>query len=298
MLDPPAITEGTMIDKRRSPWIAWDSGFYASSLGDGLAERFGSAGIVLWNAYLCTCKRALVPGQIAVYNDHDTLSQLGVPWLNLVNEDGEPFTLDTFWTYLGRMKHVSRTRRGRATYVTCTHWEAWQHDARRDVEATRKRRSRQETTGTMQAETRTQRETFTETDTDTFTETDTPAATTPPRDLAVVTEIRILPTEFDAFWQRWPTHARQAEAEARKAWKAARGRGVTDIEMLEGVARWTAFWEQNETDPKFIPHPGNWLTKRRWLDAPPVSKPKLSRGQKRSAELVEAYREFTTEESR
>lgn len=287
-----------MSDRRRSPWIAWDSGFYGSTLCEGLTERFGAAGVVIWNAYLCACKRSLVPGQLAVYSDHDTLAQLGIQWLGLTNEDGAAFTLDAVWTYLGRMKHVSRTRRGRATYITCTHWEAWQHDARSDMEAAKKRRKRAENAETLDADELPKTDTFTDTYTLTDTETDTAAAADHEPTLAVVQDLRILPTEFDAFWARWPEHARQAEADARKAWKAARGRGVSDVEMLQGLDRWVAFWEQDETDAKYIPHPGNWLGKRRWMDSPPISKPKLSRGEQRNEELRIAAAEFIAEDAR
>lgn len=283
-----------MSDRRRSPWIAWDSGFYGSTLCDGLAERFGAAGIVIWNAYLCACKRSLVPGQVSVYSDHDTLAQLGIQWLNLTDESGAPFTLDAVWTYLGRMKHVSRTRRGRATYITCTHWEAWQQNARSDMEAAKKRSKRAENATTLDADELPKTDTLTDTETLTDTNTDTTAEAP----LAVVKELPLIAYGFDGFWDRWPEEARQSRPDSQRAFNAARGAGTPEVVILQGLDRWVEHWRANSIEPQFIGNPANWLKNQKWNDPTPVARKRLSRGEQRNEELRESIQEFTAEDAR
>lgn len=115
------------MDKRRRRWIVFDSMFFASQLADGILERFGPTGITVWVAFLCACKRNLVPGQITVAGQEDTLAQLGLHGLVLVDSAGDNWELDAFWTYLGRMKHVRRRRHGRRQDVIATRWEQWQN---------------------------------------------------------------------------------------------------------------------------------------------------------------------------
>ena len=39
--------------------------------------------------------------------------------------------------------------------------------------------------------------------------------------------------------------------------------------ILDGAHRWADYWQQSNTEPKYIPHPYTWLTQERWYDDPP-----------------------------
>lgn len=114
------------MDKRRSRWIAFDVYFFDDDLGVAIRDRFGPVGLVLFTAFLCACKRNSVQGQFRYTSDAEALTVLGLPGMELVDEQGEPFTLDEFWTLLGQRKQTRRTRRGRITDVVSTRWERWQ----------------------------------------------------------------------------------------------------------------------------------------------------------------------------
>lgn len=279
-------------DRRRSQFIIIDSHIMASNTMAGILEQFGPVGTSLWFAYLTACKRNLVQGQITVSSDADTLAQLGLHGIRLVDDNGDGFTLDAFWTYLGRMKKVSRTPRGRAVNIRCTGWERWQSTSARELKAAKMRSSRAENTGTESHDAAT----YTDTEHDTETTTDTETNTDPsPAPLAVVQEMPNLPVGFDAFWIRWPEEARVQKDEARKAWKAALNHG-NDVEIMRGAETWAAHWHDSATDPQWIPYPANWLKKKGWRDRPKAAP--LSRGEKRNAELIAAYQEFTAEDAR
>lgn len=114
------------MDGRRRPWLAMDVYYYDSNLATGVRERFGVIGLTVFDAFLRACKRNPVEGQVAYANVPDFLMQIGLPGLRLVDEVGDEWTLDMLWTFLGRMKNVRKTSRGRITYVRSTRWERWQ----------------------------------------------------------------------------------------------------------------------------------------------------------------------------
>lgn len=114
------------MDKRRSRWIAFDVYFFDDDLGIAIRDRFGPVGLTLFMAFLCACKRNSIQGRFRYTSDVEALMVLGLPGLELVNEQGEAFTLDDFWTLLGQRKQTRRTRRGRITDVVSTRWERWQ----------------------------------------------------------------------------------------------------------------------------------------------------------------------------
>ena len=146
-----------MVDRRRSRWIAFDASFYDDALGVMIRERFGPVGLVLFSAFLCACKRNVTQGQIVYGSEADALAQMGLPDLQLTNERGETYTLQTFFRALGHHKQTSIRRTGRLTYVTSTKWAKWQEAWGRQVEAEKKSRSRhtntQDTTPTDPADT-------------------------------------------------------------------------------------------------------------------------------------------------
>lgn len=131
-----------MADNRRSRWIAWDASFFDGSVGVMLRDRFGTTGITLFLAFMCACKRNAVQGQIEYGSTPDALAQLGLPALELVNDRGEPFDLQSFWRSLAAHKQCSTRARGRLTQVKSSNWAKWQEGYGSQQEAQRKRRSR------------------------------------------------------------------------------------------------------------------------------------------------------------
>lgn len=129
-------------DNRRSRWIAWDASFFDGSVGVMLRERFGCVGITLFLAFMCACKRNAVQGQIEYGSTPDALAQLGLPGLELVNDRGEPFDLQSFWRALAAHKQCSTRARARLTQVKSSNWAKWQEGYGSQQEAERKRRSR------------------------------------------------------------------------------------------------------------------------------------------------------------
>lgn len=134
-------------------WVALDADMFGKPFTIDLHDRFGPAGIAVWVAFLCACKRSHIPGRIRVMNEYQAARELGIAGWELVDSKGEPWTLDDFWAFTGRKKQTRRTsvgrardkRRtsdGRATDVIATHWERWQKERATSEEAERKRRSR------------------------------------------------------------------------------------------------------------------------------------------------------------
>ncbi len=115
------------MDGRKRTWLAMDVQYYDSNLAIGIREKFGVVGVVVFDAFLRACKRSSIEGQIAYASLPDFLHMIGLPGLELVDEQGRGWSLDALWTYLGRMKNTSRTRSGRITYVRSTRWERWQN---------------------------------------------------------------------------------------------------------------------------------------------------------------------------
>ena len=131
-----------MTDRRRSQWIAWDAHFLNDALGMELYDRFGSAGVALFVAFLSACKRNHVQGQITFASDPDLLAALGLPGMVLVNEAGDGWDADSFWRWLGERHVTRRSKRGRLHLVQSTQWDKWQEDFGRQRDADRKRRER------------------------------------------------------------------------------------------------------------------------------------------------------------
>lgn len=122
-------------DGRKRVWLAMDVMYYGADLGRGLRERFGVVGLTVFDAFLRACKRSLNEGEVSYISDADFLSIIGLEGLDLRDEKGVPWSLDDFWTYLGRMKNVRRTHSGRITHVRSTRWERWQNSRSRATNA-------------------------------------------------------------------------------------------------------------------------------------------------------------------
>lgn len=124
-----------MTDGRR--WLALDADMFGKRFTHDLYDRFGPTGVAVWVAFLCACKQSRVPGRIKVMNSTQAAYELGIAGWELVDNKGEPWDLDDFWTFTGRKKQTRRTPHGRRTdarrtpYGQCfdvvaTHWERWQ----------------------------------------------------------------------------------------------------------------------------------------------------------------------------
>ena len=69
------------------------------------------------------------------------------------------------------------------------------------------------------------------------------------------------------FWHDYPH--RVGKFEARKSWMKVRPwTQETCDEVFAGLSRWNAYWEEQETDKRFIPYPATWLNQHRWEDEP------------------------------
>lgn len=126
----------------RKQWFATDVNVFNGDFGVDLREQFGPVGMVMWIGFLAACKRSATPGKITYSSDAEALSLLSIPGMELIDEEGEPFKLDDFWTFTGQHKQTRCTRRKRLVYVTSTRWGEWQKDVKRQTEAERKARSR------------------------------------------------------------------------------------------------------------------------------------------------------------
>lgn len=129
-------------------WLAIDADMFGKRFIDDLYDEFGWAGIVVWIAFLCACKKNRIPGRIRVMNDIQAATELGLAQWDLVDNKGAPWTLSEFWAFTGRKKQTrqilvqrrdssrtrdgrvtdsSRTAHGRVRDVCATHWERWQN---------------------------------------------------------------------------------------------------------------------------------------------------------------------------
>lgn len=125
-------------------WLVFDADFFDNSFTLALLERFGPAGVTLFMAFLCGCKRNHIQGRISYRNEFEALEKLGVATMQLADKEGLPFTLDEYWEFTGAYKQTRRTRQGHTWNVFATGWEDWQQSKNRLVAAERKRRSRAE----------------------------------------------------------------------------------------------------------------------------------------------------------
>lgn len=124
-----------MSDGRRTRWVAHDVYFLDEGLGHAMFERFGAAGVALWHGFIAACKKNHIEGQTSYASVPEALATLGLPGLNLVNNDGEPFVFEDWLKLLSDHKVIRRTSRGRRVKVACTRWARWQQAANRSRKA-------------------------------------------------------------------------------------------------------------------------------------------------------------------
>lgn len=129
-----------MTTRRR--WLALDADLFGKRFTHELYDQFGTAGVAVWVAYLCACKRSRTPGVFHCFNSADALGQLGLIGWELVDNAGDKWTLNDFWTFTGRKKQTKRIAHGREMDVVATHWGHWQNDARMEARREQMRSSR------------------------------------------------------------------------------------------------------------------------------------------------------------
>ena len=67
---------------------------------------------------------------------------------------------------------------------------------------------------------------------------------------------------FNIFWKEYP----------HKIWKPNAIKKYKDKEhdaIMSWLYNWKEYWEESETEQRFIPHPATWLNQERWKDDPP-----------------------------
>jgi len=97
---------------------------------------------------------------------------------------------------------------------------------------------------------------------------------------------------FDRFWQLYPRKI--AKQKCARWWQRNADTGSPVI--LDGIKRWADYWQQSNTETRYIPHPYTWLTQERWYDDPPpvtISRGTLASGIDLANELLADIEEGT-----
>ena len=97
---------------------------------------------------------------------------------------------------------------------------------------------------------------------------------------------------FDRFWQLYPRKI--AKQKCASWWQRNADTGSPVI--LDGIKRWADYWQQSNTETRYIPHPYTWLTQERWYDDPPpvtISRGTLASGIDLANELLADIEEGT-----
>lgn len=71
---------------------------------------------------------------------------------------------------------------------------------------------------------------------------------------------------FDAFWAVYPRKIDQKQTKVRYT-AAIKAHGQETVDA--GCTRWAAYWRNDRTEERLIPHPTTWLGKERFLAQPP-----------------------------
>lgn len=273
-----------MTDARKAPWFAMDSAFYKTGLGKDILEEFGTVGQSVFVAFLAHCKTVTPEGQMEFGTDAEFLNVIGLAGVRLVDLAGNEWDMDTFWTWLGLRKQVSRRRRKHVTKVTSTNWGKWQQSFRRRTEAEQKRRSRDENTPDID---RTVDEQCADdappidrpTDTGTSTGTE---ENPPPPSLALVNETPTEPDDeqrvFDAWLATLPEASRgrtRFTDDRRRKVRARLNEGIPVEELIEAAQGWQHDdWPErpNRNDLELLMRSGSNVEKFRdlWRAGPPA----------------------------
>lgn len=171
-----------MADRRRRRWIAADVDYYATPLADAIRDRFGVIGLTVFDAFLRACKKNSVEGQISYTCVADFLGIVGLPGLQLVNEEGVEWDLEDLWRLLGDHKQTLRRRRGRVTQILSRRWEQWQNTTVRARGESQTRRSAATNTDALADESEPVSSPDLDLDLDSDNDSDSDRKTAPPSD--------------------------------------------------------------------------------------------------------------------
>lgn len=72
---------------------------------------------------------------------------------------------------------------------------------------------------------------------------------------------------FETFWRDYPR--KLAKRVVRQKFVLALKR-TDSTTLLEGAAKWCAYWREADTEERFIPHPTTWLNRDDWERDPPA----------------------------
>lgn len=79
-----------------------------------------------------------------------------------------------------------------------------------------------------------------------------------------------LDAEFADWWRQVPQGRKVGLNRARKAYEQARRKGAGAADLLAGMMRDAAVWDDwPEGERQYIPHPATWLNDGRWKGDPP-----------------------------
>ena len=65
---------------------------------------------------------------------------------------------------------------------------------------------------------------------------------------------------FDDFYKLYPRKISRSNAE--KSFKRLNKKDK--VLAYEGIIKYNKFWEENKTEPQYIPYPSTWLNQKRW----------------------------------
>lgn len=126
-------------------WVVLDADYFSNDFTDKLADRFGWAGVATWIALICAAKKHYPAGELWFSSEAEALHLMCISGWPLVDNDGQPWTLDEFFEFTGRRHMTSNRRRqmsGRRREMSLRRWNEWQSAAKRMQDAAYKRKSR------------------------------------------------------------------------------------------------------------------------------------------------------------
>tara|TARA_Y100000593_G_scaffold44810_1_gene85391 strand:+ start:559 stop:954 length:396 start_codon:yes stop_codon:yes gene_type:complete len=78
---------------------------------------------------------------------------------------------------------------------------------------------------------------------------------------------------FDDFYKLYPRKISRSNAE--KSFKRLNKKDK--VLAYEGIIKYNKFWEENKTEPQYIPYPSTWLNQKRWEDELIIKEVKTSK---------------------
>jgi hypothetical protein len=73
---------------------------------------------------------------------------------------------------------------------------------------------------------------------------------------------------FETFWKKYPRTGGTSKEKARAAWMRISPDRDLFLQIGKALVLYIEFWEADNTEPKFIPHPSTWLNDGRWQNPP------------------------------